>query len=81
MFVAPWNKTRQQWVKGGFYCPRCHIEVDLHGQQVSLDEPPISTGALLRVLVPTLLAPVMVVVASYFVFFWAMDQIKAAALM
>ncbi len=59
MLYAPWNRTRRQWVKGGFACPACKIEVDLQGKQVSPDEPPISTAAFLRVIVMALLGPVL----------------------
>ncbi len=77
MLYAPWNKTRRQWVKGDFVCPTCKIEVDLNGKPVSPDEPPISTAAFLRVLVPALLAPVLVVIVSYLAFDWSKAQIKS----
>lgn len=80
LFVAPWNKTRRQWVKGGFFCQRCQIEVDLQGNRVSEDEPPIGTAAL-RVMVPMLLTPVLAVVVGYFVFFWGKDLIKQQEVM
>lgn len=76
LFVAPWDKTRRQWVKGGFFCQRCQIEVNLQGNRVSEDEPPIGTAAFLRVMVPMLLTPVLAVVVGYFVFFWGKDLIK-----
>ncbi|MBL8819875.1 MAG: hypothetical protein JNL58_27870 [Planctomyces sp.] len=77
LWYAPWNRTRRQWVKGGFVCPACNIEVDLQGKQVSPDEPPISTAAFLRVLIPALLAPVLVLIVSYFAFDWGKAQIKS----
>lgn len=77
MLYAPWNRTRRQWVRGGFVCPACKIEVDMQGKQVSPDEPPISTAAFLRVLIPALLAPVLVLIVSYFAFNWAKVQIKS----
>lgn len=77
MLSAPWDKTRRQWVKGGFVCPACQIEVDLQGKQVSPDEPPISTAAFLRVVVPALLAPVLVLIVSCVAFNWGKAQIKS----
>ena len=77
---APWNRTRRQWVKGGFVCPGCKIEVDLQGKQVAPDEPPISTAAFLRVLIPALLAPVFVLIVSYFAFYWAQELILQRAM-
>ncbi len=74
--IAPWNRTRRQWVKGGFYCPQCHIEVDLQGNQVPPDEPPIGTAAFLRVLVPALTAPLLVLIVSCFAFSWGKAHIK-----
>lgn len=38
MYIVPWRKTRRQWIKGGFVCPACKIEVDLHGKQVAPDD-------------------------------------------
>lgn len=76
LFVAPWNKTRRQWVKGGFFCQRGQIEVDLQGNRISEDESPIGTAAFLRVMVPMLLTLVLAVGVGYFVFFWGKDLIK-----
>lgn len=80
LLYAPWNRTRRQWVKGGFVCPDCKIEVDLQGKQVAPDEPPVSTAAFLRVLVPTLLSPVLVLIVSYFAFYWAKALISQRAM-
>jgi len=80
MVPALWNRTRRQWVKGGFVCPVCKVEVDMQGKQVSLDEPPISTAALLRVIIPALLAPVLVLIVSYFAFDWGKELIEHQAL-
>ncbi len=76
LLCAPWNRTRRQWVKGGFVCPACKIEVDLHGKEVAPDEPPISTAAFLCVLIPALLAPVLVLIVSYFAFKWGKELIS-----
>jgi len=76
LLYAPWNRTRRQWVKGGFVCPACQIEVDLQGKQVAPEEPPISTAAFLRVLIPALLAPVLVLIVSYVAFNWAKELIS-----
>ena len=76
-FVAPWKKTRRQWIKGGFFCTRCRIELDMQGNRISGDEPPISTAVFLRVLVPTLLAPVILLIVLYIAFFWGEEQIKS----
>ncbi len=80
LLYAPWNRTQRQWVKGGFVCPACKIEVDLQGKQVAPDEPPISTAAFLRVLIPALLAPVLVLIFSYFVFCWGKELISRQAM-
>lgn len=80
MYIVPWRKTRRQWIKGGFVCPACKIEVDLHGEQVAPDEPPLSTAAFLRVLVPALLAPVLIVGVSYGVFCWGKEWILQQAM-
>jgi len=77
LLYAPWSKTRRQWVEGGYFCRSCQSEVDLQGRQVSLDEPPISTAAFWRVLGPALMTSILVVVVSYFLFFWAKVQIKS----
>lgn len=80
LLYAPWNRTRRQWVKGGFVCPACQIEVDLQGNQVAPEEPPVSTAAFLRVLIPALLAPVLVLVASCFAFHWGKEFILQRAM-
>lgn len=76
MLYAPWNWTRRQWAKGGFVCPACKVEVDLQGKQVSHDEPPIRISAFLRVMVPALLAPALILFVSYFVFCWGKGLIS-----
>jgi hypothetical protein len=80
LLYAPWNRTRRQWVKSGFVCPDCKIEVDLQGKQVAPDEHPISTSAFLRVLVPAPLAPVLVLIVSYFAFYRATELISQRAM-
>lgn len=78
--VRPWNRTRRQWVNGGFVCPACQIEVDLQGKEVAPDEPPVSTATFLRVMAPSLLAPVLVLVASYLAFHWGKELILQRAM-
>ncbi len=80
LWYTPWNRTRRQWVKGGYYCQQCQIEVDLQGNRVSEDESPISAAAFWRVLGPALMTPVLVVVVSYFVFFWGKELIRQQAM-
>ena len=61
-------------------CSACKIEVDQHVKQVAPDEPPIGTGAFLRVLIPAILAPVLVLIVSYFAFNWGKELILHRAM-
>ncbi len=76
---APWRKTRRQWVKGGYVCDSCQMEVDITGNAIPADAPSISTMAVIRAITPTVLVPVVAIVASYFLLSWGMDQIKQRA--
>ena len=80
LLYAPWNRTRRQWVNGGFVCPACKVEVDLQGKEVAADEPPVSTATFLRVMAPSLLAPVLVLVASCLAFHWGKGLILQRAM-
>ena len=79
LFCAPWKKTRRQWVHGGYFCPPCQMEVDLNGNEVRSNAPPVSRAAFLWAVIPTMLVPLVVVIASYLIFYWAMDRIRTAA--
>jgi DNA-directed RNA polymerase subunit RPC12/RpoP len=35
VFQSPFNKTRRQWLVGGYRCPNCGCETDLKGRQVA----------------------------------------------
>ena len=39
LFQSPFMKTRNQWIAGGYQCPRCGCETNLAGEKVTTDLP------------------------------------------
>ncbi len=78
--VPAWRRTRRQWIDGLNFCESCQIQVDSTGKAVPFDAQPVRLRAVLKKMIRQILIPILTIVASYFVLFWAMDLIKQQAM-